>query len=197
MILTLNNDCISAKANINKEVSYNRLDDKSIGIVVNDKGMIYVGNGANNEVDVYSDYGKYLYSLPCNTSGSFRIDIDRSNNILIGIVREKVLLTYDERGKLVSSKNDSDAFFTIGNKNDKEFKDKNGSVYEIKKQSLFGRVSVIIRSKNGIKTTIINENYNDFIKRAAGDIIFSLIIFCIAIFTSIYIIMKVKAHKIN
>lgn len=142
-----------------------RLTDECHGIAVDSSGRIYIGNATNSKIDTYDNKGKYLYSLPINTYGDFNLDIDEKDNIMIGIAREEKLLIYDKDGKLVSSKDDPNAYVRIGDKDYKEFKDKSGNIYALKEAVLFARNRVIKTSLNGDKKIIMIMSFNDYLFR--------------------------------
>lgn len=176
------------KININAESTVkgktnNKLNNYCKGIAIDSSGKIYIGNQILGEVDVYSKDGKYMYKLSCNTYGEVRIDIDNNDNIMIGVAREETLLVYDKIGNLVSSNNDPDAFERIGEKNDKEFKDKDGNIYRIEHQSLFGRTRITKTANNGVKTTIMSMNKDEYVNKVVK------VIFLILIFVTILIII--------
>lgn len=176
------------KTNINAESTIkgktkNKLNNYSKGIVIDSSGNIYIGNQILGEVDSYSKDGKYMYKLSCNTYGEVRIDIDNNDNIMIGVAREETLLVYDKLGKLISTNNDPDAFERIGEKNDKEFKDKNGNIYRIEHQSLFGRTRITKTANNGVKTTIMSMDKDEYVNKVVK------VTFLILIFTTILIII--------
>lgn len=133
---------------------YNLSNADYSGIAISKNGNIYLGNHTKEEVDVYNKNGDFLMSLPCETYGDFTFDIDQNNHILIGIIREQMLLVYDEKGNLLSSENDSgNAYNKFSNNNCSKYIESNGEIFIIQKK--FGDTKIMRILKTGQKTTIL------------------------------------------
>lgn len=145
----------SLKINADNVATDKHLTNELSGIVVDSSGKVYIGDGSNGVIDVYRSNGKYLHSLPTNTLGGYRMEIDDNDNIRIGLSREEELLIYDKNGKLVNTKTHTNEVGRIDDRimdkygNEDRFIDKEGNIYSLKQFSFFCRNRVVKTTPSG------------------------------------------------
>lgn len=85
------------------------------GIAVDREGRIYCGLPRYQRVQVYDRDGRFLRSFPVAAAeGGFRLGITREGLLEVATARNRMLYTFDARGRLLSSSADPSAFARLG-----------------------------------------------------------------------------------
>ena len=137
-------------------LTYSRLPLGDLeGIAVDDTGNIYCASPFYSRVQVYDIKGRFIYGLkiPAN-GGSFSIDIDEAQNLLVQTARNNMLYVFNQSGKLIQQK-ETKAEYDIF-KSRLEFIDNYNNRYLIKNRFLFPHIT-IITPDGKVKTVVSNS----------------------------------------
>jgi hypothetical protein len=120
------------------------------GIVVDNKGHIYLGLGFYGKVQVYDTEGEFIKNWKVDASGgTFNIELTEDQDILISTARGNKQLLYDQKGKVLS-KNSIDNIYSETKGRWDRFTTIEGETYEIKG----GMFPKVIRSSTSSKLIV-------------------------------------------
>lgn len=163
-----------------------------VGVVrydVDDDGNIYFATTSmsGDGIVIYNDKGDYKYTLPIETLGALGVKIDEDNNILVYIIRQNLIVQYNNMGTKIKTIEDvghsrRSSFFWPENR---DVRERNGVRY-------MNTNGTIIKEENGVKTVVFTT---PVWQRWKSVLTLILVLSCVALFFRIAVPLWIKAYR--
>lgn len=169
---------------------------------VNENGLLAVGFDSigKKTVDIYTTDGEFLRGYSFNSSGTYNVELDSNNNLIIHLVRSDLSIVVDDKGKVlemarIKNTGDNNSYW---NYLDRPIKQVDTCIYSVKNKYwllyIFSSGYGQLKSRDGDNSArIIIDVTNAQLKRTLI-IAVPVLIFCITVIT-LLIRYLIKVHK--